>query len=75
MYIEHIGTMSVKNCNNGMICPVEFKQAGWGNSGKHEVNGKVYLKEGDSKVQATLNGKWTDSIKYKIGSSDEQLLW
>jgi hypothetical protein len=71
MYIEHIGTMSVKNCNNNMICPVEFKQAGWGNAGKHEINGKVYSKEGDAKVLATMIGKWTESIKCKIGSGEE----
>lgn len=39
MYIEHVGTMTVKNYSNGMICPVEFSPAGWGNAGRHEVNG------------------------------------
>lgn len=49
MYIEHVGTMSVKNHTNGMICPVEFTAAGWGNVGRHEVNGQVFQNEEQQK--------------------------
>ena len=52
MYIEHVGTMSVKNYSNGMICPVEFSAAGWGNAGRHEVVGKVWLDEAAKKSHA-----------------------
>ena len=45
MYLEHVGTMMVKNYQNGMICPVEFLAAGWGNAGRHEVVGKVWKDE------------------------------
>jgi hypothetical protein len=64
MYIEHVGTMTVKNCQTGMLCPVEFKAAGWGNSGKHEVTGRV-LEDGKTLV-ATLQGKWSDQLTYKM---------
>ena len=37
--------MSVKNHQNGMICPVEFLAAGWRNEGRHEVVGKVWADE------------------------------
>lgn len=67
MYMEHVGTMSVKNCANGMICPVEFKAAGWGNANKHEVNGKVFEKTGSTKVLGSLSGKWSSEISYKLG--------
>jgi len=60
--------MSVKNCATGMICPVEFKAAGWGNAGKHEIFGKVFEKEGSTKPLATLSGKWSESINYKISN-------
>jgi len=54
MYIEHVGMMTVKNCANGMVCQVEFKAAGWGNAGRHEIVGKVFEKEGDTKTRATF---------------------
>lgn len=66
MYIEHVGTMTVKNCKSGMECPIDFKAAGWGNSGKHEINGTIIEKEGSKKVLGTLSGKWSDTIEYKI---------
>lgn len=59
MYIEHVGTMTVKNVANGMQCMNEFTAKGWGDAGKHEVKGKVTEKEGSSKSLATLSGTWT----------------
>jgi len=59
MYIEHVGTMTVKNCQTGLECPIEFKAAGWGNSGKHEVSGKV-LSDNGKTVLARLQGKWSE---------------
>lgn len=75
MYIEHVGMMTVKNCANGMVCQVEFKAAGWGNSGKHEIIGKVFEKEGDTKTRATFQGKWSELIKGKIEGKEEELIW
>ena len=80
MYIEHVGTMSVKNYSNGMICPVEFSAAGWGNAGRHEVVGKVWLDEAAKKSGAsplaTLRGKWSESISSKKeGENSERQLW
>jgi Oxysterol-binding protein len=49
MYIEHVGIMSVTNYSTGMICPVEFSAAGWGNVGRHEVVGKVWKNEASKK--------------------------
>lgn len=74
MYIEHVGTMTVKNCKTNMVCPTEFKAAGWGNAGKHEVNGKVYQQEGDKKELGSFSGTWSDKIDLKIGS-DKSKLW
>ena len=74
MYIEHVGTMTVKNCKTGMVCPTEFKAAGWGNAGKHEVNGKVLNAEDASEVQGTFFGHWSDKIDSTI-KGEKKLLW
>lgn len=80
MYIEHVGTMNVKNYNNGMICPVEFSAAGWGNVGRHEVHGQVWANE-DAKKKggkplANMRGKWSESISTDLESKKgEKLLW
>ena len=66
MYIEHVGTMTVKNCKTGMVCPTEFKAAGWGNAGKHEVNGRVLAQEGDTKEVGTFFGHWSEKIDCTI---------
>lgn len=74
MYIEHVGTMSVKNCNNGLECPVEFKAAGWGNAGKHECNGKVIRNKKEE--LATMKGKWSESLTYRLkGDKTDKPLW
>jgi hypothetical protein len=73
MYLEHVGTMTVKNCANGMECPVDFKAAGWGNAGKHEINGKV-LK--DKKELGTMKGKWSEELTYRLpGQKVDSTLW
>lgn len=60
-----------------MHCVSEFSAKGWGDSGKHEVKGKIHEKEGDKKVVATFSGKWSDSLKMKMetkGAKDE-VIW
>ena len=63
MYIEHVGTMTVKNCVNGIECPIEFKAAGWGNAGKHECTGKVIK---NKQEMATIQGKWSEMLTYRL---------
>jgi hypothetical protein len=68
MYIEHVGEMTVKNCKTGMVCPVQFSAAGWGDRGKHEILGKVHKNADDVKnVMGEMKGKWSDKITYKSG--------
>ena len=74
MYIEHVGTMTVKNCQTGMVCPIEFRAQGWHSSAKHEVTGKVLDK--DQKQVGTISGKWSEQLTYKLEkSAEEHLLW
>lgn len=77
MYIEHVGNMSVKNCKTGMECPIDFKAAGWGNAGKHEIHGTVIEKEGSKKVLGTLTGKWSEKLEYKVEEKmkKKETLW
>jgi len=49
MYLEHVGTMFVKNCTTGHVCSLEFKSAGWTGTDKHVVQGAVYASEQESK--------------------------
>ena len=73
MYIEHVGTMSVKNCKTNMVCPVEFKAAGWGNAGRHEVNGAVFAEEGSTNQMGSFTGTWSDKINCKIDGQESKL--
>jgi len=76
MYIEHVGTMNVTNCTTGMFVPIQFKAAGWGNSGKHEIVGNVYSKKGDTREVATLSGKWSESLNYRLKHAlKDEFLW
>jgi hypothetical protein len=42
MYVEHTGTMTVKNLSNGDVCQVEFKKRGWSGKGAFEVEGHAF---------------------------------
>lgn len=42
MYVEHHGTMTVKNLTNGDQCLVEFKKKGWSGKGEKEVEGYAF---------------------------------
>lgn len=78
MYIEHVGIMTVKNCNTGMICPIEFKAVGmWSSSDKHQVRGKVMANDKSSAVLATIQGSWSESLTYSLASNlkTELPLW
>ena len=66
MYIEHVGTMTVRNCTTGHVGKFVFSAAGWGNKGKHQVEGWAYENEeamvaGKDKLWQ-LTGKWSDVL-------------
>ena len=76
MYIEHYGTMTVKNVTNGEICLVEFKKKGWSGKNFQEVEGYVYANERSKEKLAKIWGKWTERLWVKIFSTNEEyLIW
>jgi hypothetical protein len=60
MYVEHVGTMTVKNLATGDTCTVEFKKRGWSGKGANEVDGYALL-DGVSK-KYKIFGKWNEKL-------------
>lgn len=58
MYIEHVGTMTVRNFATGDICEVEFKKRGWGGKNINEVEGYAINSKKEKKWR--ISGKWTE---------------
>ena len=88
LYIEHVGTGSVKNAKTGEIIVIEYKAEGYYERNKHEIEGYVYRSEKDSEAKdhkkrrvAKIYGTWTKSlhsVSMKDGkpvSGTEKLLW
>jgi len=71
-YLEHCGTMSIKNVANETSCVIDFKQAGyWGAS--NEVVGTVLSSSGE--VCARIEGKWDEQLALILDPSHLRVLW
>lgn len=70
MYLEHSGTMTVKNLKTGHRAAVEFKKSGWSGKDKDKVEGKIMDKE--NKVLARIEGTWTGGI-FASGTEDSSI--
>ncbi|KAA1468625.1 hypothetical protein DENSPDRAFT_834003 [Dentipellis sp. KUC8613] len=71
-YLEHSGKMTIENIFTKARCVVEFKENGyWAIT--NDVSATVYSPSG--KVEATLTGKWDQSLARDLGSSRLQMLW
>lgn len=71
-YLEHCGTMTIKNVAIGTSCVIDFKQAGyWGAS--NEVVGAVLSSSGE--VCARIEGKWDEQLALILDSSHLRVLW
>lgn len=42
MYIEHVGTMTVRNLTTKDYCEIDFKKKGWGGKHAYEVDGYTF---------------------------------
>jgi len=74
-YLEHYGTMNVKNHTLGHTVQLQFRESGYFSSSKNEVVGNLYNSSGD-KV-CSLGGKWDESLTMFYDSSPDTLrvLW
>ncbi len=74
MYVEHFGTMTIRNLATQDYCEVEFKKRGWGGKGAYEVEGFAYNKNKEKKWR--IFGKWIDSISVKsLINGEEFQIW
>ncbi len=74
MYVEHVGTMIIRNVSNGNVCMVDFKKRGWTGKGAYEVEGFAYDSINNSNKKARLYGKWIESLSINYQDRDE-LIW
>ena len=58
MYVEHFGSMTIRNLATQDYCEIEFKKRGWGGKGAYEVEGFAYSKNKEKKWR--VFGKWID---------------
>jgi hypothetical protein len=62
MYVEHVGTMIIRNITNGNVCLVEFRKRGWTGKGAFEVEGYAYETNNSKDKKAKIYGKWIETL-------------
>jgi hypothetical protein len=62
MYVEHVGTMTVKNLTSGQVALIEFKKRGWTGKGANEVEGYAYDSSSSKDKRAKIFGKWNETL-------------
>ena len=75
MYVEHTGTMTVKNYQTGDVCLVEFKKRGWSGKGAYEVEGYAFNQAFPKDKKARIWGKWIENLTVKVGNDAEEVIW
>jgi hypothetical protein len=60
LYVEHVGTMTIRNWTTGHIFEIEFKKRGWSAKDHNLIQGK--LMDSDKKVLLKIKGKWNEEI-------------
>lgn len=71
-YLEHTGTMTIKNTTSSARAVLTFKEAGyWGSS--NQVEGTVHSPSGS--VLTKLEGKWDETLAQTKDSSNLHVLW
>lgn len=76
LYIDHYGTMRVRNMNTGMLAKIKFIETSrFFDNNPHQVRGHV--ESADGKVKGvSINGKWDGSLQVDFGDGEgPQLVW
>jgi len=74
MYIEHYGTMHVRNIANGERCEIEFKRQGWSGKNKNVVEG--HLLDSKGKKMYKVSGKWNQQLTAQnLQTKEEFQIW
>ncbi|KAJ3382416.1 hypothetical protein HDU92_004776 [Lobulomyces angularis] len=74
-YVEHYGTMNVKNHSIGSVCQLQFKESSYFSTSKNEISGSVFDIKG--KKLCSIRGKWDESFnKYEDATPNTlQVIW
>lgn len=71
-YLEHYGTMNIKNETTGHLTSIQFKESGYFSSAKNEVVGNLFSSKG--KKICSLQGTWETSLHYFNDSTVRHIL-
>jgi hypothetical protein len=74
MYVEHVGTMIIRNITNGNVCLVDFRKRGWTGKGAFEVEGYAFESINSKDKKAKIHGKWIESLSAVYQDKDE-VIW
>jgi hypothetical protein len=70
-YLEHTGKMTIENITTGWSCVIEFKENGYWEQ-TNQVAGTVFSPKGK---EASLEGKWDQSLSLKVDTNTFFVLW
>ena len=70
-YLEHHGTLIIKNETLGYVCELSFKESGYFTSSQNEVVGE--LKDSRGKKIYNINGRWNHSLSYYTDASPDSM--
>jgi len=60
MWVDHFGTLEVKNKTTGDKGIITFSRSGWLGAGRFELSGGIYDKDG--KLRLKITGKWNEVV-------------
>ncbi|KAF9159533.1 hypothetical protein DFQ26_006424 [Actinomortierella ambigua] len=72
-YLDHTGQMKVTNHTTGETATMTFKESSYFGGTKHEVVG--HITDSSGKKQATLQGRWSESLMEEISPNKLERLW
>ena len=70
-YLEHHGTLLIKNETLGFVCELNFKQSGYFTSSENEVVG--VLKGPNGNKIYNITGRWSHSLSYFSDESPDSM--
>lgn len=72
-YLEHVGPVRIDNRTTGMNCQLDFKETGFFGGQPNVVAGVIT--NSHNRVDAKLEGKWSEQMALVTGPSHLRILW
>lgn len=70
-YLEHHGSLVIKNETLGFVCELNFTESGYFSSSQNEVLGEI--KDPQGRKVCNLNGRWNHSLNYFTDDSPDSM--